>query len=295
MTIRTATGTEQTEARAADAQDRPAHRLGAVRVFGRLCELTGRLVRRRGPTEPLYAVPIGGARPEPTGSEYGFAFLGDSRDNNGVLERVICGAAEAGNTLAFHAGDITAHGEQRSYRMLVETILRASEGRLAVYPVLGNHDRNATLLGAKRKTNYRMFFGRPSYVVPYGPDAFVVFDDVGFTAENAAALEPMLASARAQARHLFAVFHTPPADPRKDGYHCLGPGAAARLMALMHKYDVAMMLCSHIHGYWMTHVEGIPLVVSGGAGSRLAPGQRYHWVQVSVNDGGASAREVPVG
>jgi hypothetical protein len=266
-------------------------------VFGRLCEAAGRALRRQGgPSAPLCGTPIGQAPAAPAGGDYVFALLGDSRDNSSVLERVVRSAAQAGSAFAIHAGDLTAHGEQSSYSDLIEATQRAAAGRMAVYPVIGNHDRNATLLGAKRKSNYRLFFGDPSYVLRYGPDAFVVFDDSSneFTAQDAAALEPVLAAARAQARHLFAAFHTPPVDPREGKRHCLEPQDAARVMALMASYRVAMMLCSHIHGYWLADVDGIPLVVSGGAGSRLARGQRHHWVEISVNDRDVSAREVPV-
>ncbi len=276
---------------------RARHRSGAARVLGRVREALDRAINKPGAdAAPLCGIPIGEAPSAPAGRDYTFAFLGDSRDNNGVLARVIQSAAGGGCAFAFHAGDMTAHGEARSYRALVATLLEAAAGRMAVYPVIGNHDRNSSILGAKHKSNYRRFFGEPSYVLPYGPDAFVVADTSSkrFCAEDAAALEPVLAAARERARHLFVISHTPPADPRPGARHCLPPADAARFNALMRRHGVAMVFSSHIHGFWQTTVEGVPLVVSGGAGSRLVPGEGYHWVRVEVGEKGAQAREEAV-
>jgi len=276
---------------------RPHTRSGAARVLERAREALARLCQK-GQTgaAPLCGTPIGEALPPPAGGEYTFAFLGDSRDNNGVLARVIRSVAGRGCAFALHAGDLTAHGEKRSYRELVATVLQAAAGRLAVYPVIGNHDRNSGILGGKRQCNYRQFFGEPSYVLPYGPDAFVVVDSSTkrFCAEDVAALEPVLASARGWARHVFVISHTPPIDPRAGARHCLPPEDAARFTALMRRHGVAMVFSSHIHGYWQTAADGVPLVISGGAGSRLAAGQRHHWVRVEVAESGVRVQEEPV-
>ncbi len=273
----------------------PPHRSGAARVLGRVGEALAQLGRKaRVAGAPLCGIPIGEAPPAPAGDDYTFAFLGDSRDNNVVLARVIESAAGAGCSFAFHAGDLTAHGEARSYRDLVATVLTAAAGRLAVYPVIGNHDRNSGILGGKRKSNYREFFGEPSYVLPYGPDAFVVVDTSTkrFSAEDAAVLEPVLAAARGWARHLFVLSHTPAVDPRAGEDHCLPPADAARFTALMRRHGVAMVLSSHIHGYWQTTADGVPLVISGGAGSRLVAGHRHHWVRVTAGASGVTVEQV---
>ena len=276
----------------------PVPRGQAGGLLGRARQALARLSRMgREAAGPLYGTPIGGPPPAPAGGDYAFAFLGDSRDNNGVLAQTVDGAARQGCAFAVHAGDLTAHGGAGSYRSFVGTVLKAAAGRLPVYPVLGNHDRNSGILGGKRKSNYRRFFGEPSYTAAYGGDAFVVVDSSGkeFTAEDAAALEPVLASARRRARHLFVIGHTPPVDPRSGAHHCLRPADAARFLGLMRRHGVTMALSSHIHGFWQRVADGVPLLISGGAGSRLVAGQRHHWVRVAVSDRGVTTQEVPVG
>jgi hypothetical protein len=55
-----------------------------------------------------------------------------------------------------------------------------------------------------------------------------------------------------------------------------------------------MMLFSHIHGFAQMEVNGIPLVISGGAGAKLEQGERYHWVRVEVKGAHALVKEVPL-
>jgi DNA repair exonuclease SbcCD nuclease subunit len=218
-----------------------------------------------------------------------FAFMGDSRGHTGVLKKIIREAIQARCPFAIYGGDLVDECNERELGAFCDAVRHASQGRLPVYIVIGNHD-----VGPQGSTaEFQAFFGPTDYVLWYGPDVFVIFDDAeGFTAEKAASLDRTLSSVRPKARNVFLVAHIPPVDPDPAKEHCLGPTGAARLKALAKKHGVTAMFFSHIHAYVQTSAEGIPVIISGGAGARLEKGGRYHWVKIQVDGTNVAAEEM---
>ena len=274
---------------------RLSHRLAVLPLAGAIA-LSTASCRDRAGHHPLYGSPIAGTSAAAGPSDYTFAFMGDTRGNCGVLAREIRGAVHQGCAFAVHGGDITRRGAEAGFEAFVNTVLDAAQGKLPMYPAIGNHDIHRSRLGKGERRNFRTFFGPCSYTFRYGPDVFVVIDnaDEHFGRRDASSLEAELSSLRGTARHLFVIGHVPPVDPRPGGNHCLPSTDAARLTDVIGKYKPDLLLFSHIHGYAQTTVQGVPLVISGGAGARLEEGHQYHWVLVSVSGSRIRLQQMPL-
>ena len=252
------------------------------------------------PRHPKYGNRIGGPAPTaPAAADYSFALMGDSRNNARIIDKCLRGARGAGVPFGIFSGDLVNTGNNAFFEDFYRTVCSATEGRLPIYLVIGNHD----LLQFGRlqlPVTYRNYFGPDHYTFWYGQDAFVVFNDVPdrFTEPQAAALEQSLEEIRGSARNIFLVCHEPPVDPKPDPSvpfaRCLPQDARERLIALAKKYRAAAILTGHIHAYSDSVQDGVRLIISGGAGQRLDKGAQYHWTLVTVNGTNVSAKQMVV-
>jgi hypothetical protein len=48
------------------------------------------------------------------------------------------------------------------------------------------------------------------------------------------------------------------------------------LLKLLQKYNVTMVFAGHIHGYFRGEWEGVPYIVTGGAGAELVGLNKEH-------------------
>lgn len=252
-------------------------------------------------TKPIYGIPLGG--PIPTAAvadpSYTFAFTGDTRNNNAVLDEIIREAMDEKCAFSVYGGDLVANSSDRNYEDFCQAVIKTTGGKFPFYPAIGNHDWGHGVtekLGGDRFVEY---LGPENYSFWYGSDAFVLIDDSrdddlddGFTAEHAAVAEALLAEVRPRARYVFLVCHIPPFDPDPAGSHCLGPASANRLMKLAAKYNVTLLLASHVHGFGERTIEGVRVLISGGAGAKLVPNGRFNWVKISVNAKGVATQLV---
>ncbi len=260
-----------------------------------LAVVIGEVVTARLRTKPIYGIPLGGPAPVATGSSYSFAFTGDTRNNDVVLQEIIREAIGQKCAFSVYGGDLVKGSNDRDYEDFCQAVIKATGGGFPIYPVIGNHDWGSGITEKLEGDKFVKYLGPENYIFWYGRDAFVVFDDSrpeGFTSKNAAPVEKMLKEARGKARHLFMVCHIPPCDPDAARAHCLGPTSAKRLIVLAKKYHPSLLLCSHIHGYGEETEDGVHVVISGGAGAKLVSGGRFNWVKITVDDKGATPQMV---
>ena len=233
---------------------------------------------------PVYGFIVGGPPPvAPADANYTFALMGDTRNNVAVLEQELGQAIAAKCAFAVFNGDLVLRPRAYHFSDFYRAVWRATAGRLPVYLVVGNHDW-AGMVQDRGGVEFHRFLGPTDYVFWYGSDAFVVFSDVGqgFTPERAARLESVLSAVQTRVRNLFLVCHKPPVDPRAGMSHALSPEQGAELLKIARAHKVAVLFCSHIHGFAEKNLEGVQMVVSGGAGAQLQPGQEFHWLKVTV-------------
>jgi len=225
---------------------------------------------------------LGGTAP------FRFAYLADSRGNLDVLEAIFERVKSDNVSLVLHGGDLVMEPATQDFEWLLHEL---EEAQLSVpfCAVAGNHDIAAK--AGDLPTRYRLYcrsFGPRQYWFAYANTLFVAFDTAGETCQDDDLqwLDRTLARYRDQYEACIVYTHCPPCDPSPTRQHCLRSGAQ-ELMAILKKHRVSALFASHVHSYLEDRVEGIPVLISGGAGAaRDEPFVPFHYLLCHVEPGG---------
>ncbi|MGH7031660.1 MAG: metallophosphoesterase family protein [Stellaceae bacterium] len=161
--------------------------------------------------------------------------------------------------LVIHTGDVTVDGAAIEDDLAYAAgLLRGLGVRFRAIP--GNHDVGEAgharqPVNAERLTRWRAHFGRDWWVEDIagwrliGLDALILGSGSGEETAQAAWLEA--AMARADGRRIAWFLHKPLFLDRPEegdtGYWSVKPEPRARLMALLHRHDVALVASGHLH------------------------------------------------
>jgi 3',5'-cyclic AMP phosphodiesterase CpdA len=215
-----------------------------------------------------------------------FALIGDSRGNPGKFREILAAAAAHDPGFIFHAGDFSTIGSAGQYAEAVK-VMQGCPVPVVVIP--GNHD-----LVMDKGRFFEQVFGPLDFYFQAGNFRFICInntDDVldgpfiRLPAGDAPANLEELAEGKLP---VCIVMHQPPATASiKD--HVSVP-VTAPLTALLQKpgVDIRAILCGHVHGYAATELEGVPVIISGGAGAPLQDNKgtgfvsRFNFVLVNV-------------
>jgi Calcineurin-like phosphoesterase len=215
----------------------------------------------------------GSFKTPPSGdAKFQFVVYGDTRTRHDVHRSVIAGILK--NTspdFVMHTGDLVANGDDSSLWPVYFDIEGELLRKAAIFPAVGNHERNAG--------NYFNFMdAKPYYSFNWGSAHFVVIDsdikNVGatdaeretFWREQTEWLESDLKGAQDAAfRFLFA--HHPPltAVARRQGDN---PQMTA-LEPMFEKYKLTAGFFGHDHNYQHYLKNGIHYFITGGGGAPL--------------------------
>ena len=216
-----------------------------------------------------------------------FVFLGDNRGNDQKFEEILKRATALKPLFILDGGDIVESGtaDELSHFM---RIVRQQKDLPPIFIVRGNHEGNQELFEQK--------IGPRDYTIDSQRLGFrlVVVDNAGYSLKDKELA--FLKSKLDQSRKLqFVAMHIPPKTERWPR-HTFEKGSKA-LIRLMTERKVTMGLFSHIHLFDKDEINGIPLIISGGAGASLTwflyPGDAdYHFVVVEFKKGKVSYRVV---
>jgi hypothetical protein len=214
-----------------------------------------------------------------------FAVFGDSRDNPGVFERVLKQVSQDKEiAFAIHLGDLVNRPEPKQFRLF----FRQVQANLAIplVAVIGNHEsknRQAEL--------YTRLFGPRYYSFRLSGHYFLMLDATTKAGPDEIQLEWLEGELQKglTCRTRLVFMHIPPCDPRSgERRHCLAGDSAARLMKLFKKYKVSQVFAAHIHACFTGELDGVPYVITGGAGAPLyreVPGAAfYHFLKITLSD-----------
>ena len=214
--------------------------------------------------------------------------IGDSGAASPELRANFAAMAREPALLVLHAGDIGYRGPREYGRFLSA----AEAFSFPIFAVPGDHDREA---GNGYETWDALFGGRNRVVEKNGL-RIVLLDTAEDSVSEASFrfLEEALRRPSPVApdpRWIVVLTHCPPYNPGKPGPKVLGEGhaihdakAAARLLELLHEAHATLLCAGHLHAFMRGDEAGVPLVISGGGGKDVEPGNSFHYVRITLSD-----------
>jgi hypothetical protein len=204
--------------------------------------------------------------PSPTSRSLRFAVFGDTRTGHAVHRSVISQIVDWDPAIAFHMGDLIAHGgvlqEWQTFFDIEDPLLR----RAAMLPVLGNHEGNHRL--------YFDFFYLPGNERWYGMEIagayFINLELDGYApykegSEQYVWLESKL---RLHASDwVFVSGHYPPHSAYSEDKKEVR--VRDELTPLFERYGVDIVFAGHHHDYQRFAFDGVTYIVTGGGGAEL--------------------------
>ena len=156
-------------------------------------------------------------------------------------------------------GDIVPSGSDLFYKNVSEFI--ETVAAVPVYLISGNHDTKF----------YSEYFGLRNYALYNDKLLIVALDNArrSFDLETLQFLEATLRDFGRQ--NIVLLFHIPPPN------HFVSNGVSVnewnKVMTVIEPYRerIKYLVCGHVHNFFEDEVDGMTLIVTGGAGARLEP------------------------
>lgn len=221
--------------------------------------------------------------------DWRFVFLGDNRGNDDKFKEALKLAADYNPLFILHGGDIVEKGTATELAHFIKTLHELPD-LPPIFIVRGNHETNISLY---EKTIGPRNFNLDSHRLGF---RLVAVDNVDYSLKEKEL--NYLTKALDQQRPIqFVSMHIPPKTERWSK-HSFTKGKDD-LINLMVERKVNLGLFAHIHLYDKDEINGVPCVISGGAGAYLAwfgysGDASYHIVVVEVKKGKVSYRAVPI-
>ncbi|MEZ6139518.1 MAG: LamG-like jellyroll fold domain-containing protein [Zavarzinella sp.] len=216
-------------------------------------------------------------------SAFSFAIIGDTQRNPTITAKIAQVMYDRRPHFAMHVGDVVNDGPIKD--QWVNDLFGPAKmlfSRVAVFPTLGNHERNHAW--------YYRYFSLPNpeyyYSYSYGNAEFFVVDtnkSVKAGTEQFQWLDKALGNSKAKWK--FVYHHHPAWSSDSDDYGKTALGArgqgdknARSLVELYEKHNVDIVFNGHIHLYERTwplrgnkvdRSKGVIYITSGGGGGRL--------------------------
>jgi Icc-related predicted phosphoesterase len=209
-----------------------------------------------------------------------FVFLGDNRGNDETFKEILQKAAQVKPLFILHGGDIAERGTAEELAHFLETVQQEKD-LPPLFVVRGNHEGNAS--------EFEKQIGPLDYTLDSQRLGFrlVVVDNADYSlrGKELALLTNKLDQSRP---NQFVAMHIPPKTERWPK-HTFENGKN-ELIKLMTERKVKMGLFAHIHLFDKDEINGIPLIISGGAGAPLtwfgySGDAEYHFVVVEIKKG----------
>ena len=229
-----------------------------------------------------------------------FAVIGDTQKSFVSFNKILKRTHEDNFDFIIHLGDFTSSGRYTQYTKMVHFIEHI---KVPIVLGVGNHD-----ISNRGRECFAHFFGPLNFYFDTGPCRFIFVNNNekefvpglvelpvsthryhllrGLYDEQINYLELSIQ----EKEHNFVFMHIPP-DFDQLKHHSFARNSD-RFIKLMGKYSarIARVLCGHIHGYVELLSEGVPYIITGGAGERLHSRRdgitnRFNYVLVDVTKG----------
>ncbi len=247
------------------------------------------------------------------GEPFTFVAIGDTQSQPQVVKRIADLAYETRPSLLVHAGDLVTTGGDKSHWVNhFFPNLRPLIDRVAIMPVLGNHEQDAKL--------YYDYMSLPQperwYTFSYGDADFFMIDGNRSLQDRSEQLEWLAgALAASDAEWKFAILHQPPWTSDSNDYGDTmntsskrGDMNARNITSTLEEHGVDICFSGHVHDYERTFPMidgdvvpwdegGVIYVTTAGGGGSLEDfdpantpfghrkARRHHFVYCGIHDG----------
>ena len=247
------------------------------------------------------------------GDPFTFVAIGDTQSQPQVVKRIADLAYETRPSLLVHAGDLVTTGGDKSHWVNhFFPNMRPLIDRVAIMPVLGNHEQDAQL--------YYDYMSLPDperwYTFSYGDADFFMIDGNRSLKDRSEQLEWLDAAlAASDAEWKFAILHQPPWTSDSNDYGDTlktssrrGDMNARNITSTLEKHGVDICFSGHVHDYERTFPlidgdvvpwdeGGVIYVTTAGGGGSLEDfdpanttfghrkARRHHFVYCGIHDG----------
>ncbi|MCP2501053.1 MAG: metallophosphoesterase [Deltaproteobacteria bacterium] len=225
-----------------------------------------------------------------TGHAFGwsFAVCGDSQgDKDGIFPQILSAVDNSDMEFLLHTGDMVGNDSSGEWDLYRETTARF---RKPLRVVIGNHE----LYGGGTSEKFAERFGLPgsSWSFTHKDAHFAIVDNAkGTFPDNTLAWLDRDLAAHPKGRDgittLIVAMHIPPVTDRyyPHGTRSNYEEKSATLLAILKRHGVDAVLSGHEHMHYVADWEGVKVLISGGAGSRLVPFQKYGYYRIDVENG----------
>ena len=221
---------------------------------------------------------------------FSFVVTGDNRDSISTFNKLIDEINHENVLFVVDNGDLVSNGEQSQFNLFLQQIKRSNKPLLTT---LGNHD-----LRDGNSLNYQQIFGHPYYSFIIGDSYFIMLNSGSGERLDTIQIEWLdnQLNKGLDYRYRFVFMHYPLFDPLgrpADEGHSLGDVQQAKMLNnLFDQYNITMLFCSHIHGYYNGTWGKTPYIITGGAGAPLENSDQehnfYNYVKVNVTQKGVN-------
>lgn len=217
---------------------------------------------------------------DPTGSnQFTFMVMGDTHIGNAsgeVMKAQVDHAKKNGAAFAVVAGDVTDYGDGGQYKQFKAVMDQFS---MLYRTAIGNHD-----IFYSGWASYKSELGRSIYSFD-ADNVHIVMLDSGNGILGDRQLEWLDQDLGGTSQPIkIIVSHFPPWNGSFSSiYKMSSDEEAAILKDILHRHSVNIMFSGHYHGYNQTNIGGVSYIVTGGANSITDPGQKQHYVRVTVS------------
>ncbi|MFK5881178.1 MAG: metallophosphoesterase [Sulfurospirillum sp.] len=216
---------------------------------------------------------------------FSFAVMGDNRDGDNVLKKIISLVnADQNISFSINNGDLVPDGYKKEFSNYLSLVKTSNKPLLSI---IGNHE----IPWYDGETNYKKVFGKTHFAFSYGNSYFIVLDSSNKTIKKKQKkwlIKQLKISQQYANRFIFT--HVPLYDPREGdyakGHSFKSLKEAKKLNDIFDKYRVTMLFCSHIHFYFKGKWQKTPFVITGGAGAPLKSYKNsgfYNYVKIVVD------------
>lgn len=211
-----------------------------------------------------------------------FAVMADNKNGLGTFDKILDDINDKRPLFAINVGDLVLDGEKEKYRLFYKTIQKSQVPFLVA---IGNHE---TMEGGR--SNYFDIFGNFYYSFSNNNTLFVVLDNANEKNIDSQQMEFLENELKKDFENTFVFVHVPPFDPEDYLLHIpkinrdielehsmSDKENAEEFMDLMSRYKVKTVFTSHIHGYFNETRDGVPYIITGGAGGELLLSDPDHY------------------